>query len=263
MLKFELQTAIEAAKVAEKKILEIYHTPFDVEIKEDNSPVTQADKCADAIIREILSHAFPEDGFLTEESADTPERFGKKRIWIVDPVDGTREFVSRNGEFTTNIALCEGHEIVLGVINVPTTGVLYYAIKGEGAFRLEPGKEAVRIHVSDRTESLRCMRSVSFFQPSEAVYMKENASRFEGEAMPVGAALKFARIAAGSCDFFVRLSNGTKEWDVAPGDLIVQEAGGFMVEPNGKNFTYNREDVYNRNGYLVGNILQPWMLTVK
>ena len=260
MMKYELEVAIKAAKVAEKEILAVYHTPFDVEIKEDNSPVTQADKKADEIIRDILSHAFPEDGFLTEESADTPERFNKKRIWIVDPVDGTKEFVSRNGEFTTNIALCQDHEIVLGVINVPTSGVIYYAIKGQGAFRLEPGKEPVQIHVSSRKENLRSARSISFFQPSEAAYMKNNRFHFEGDAKPVGAALKFARIAEGTFDFFVRLSNGTKEWDVAPGDLIVREAGGFMVEPSGSNFRYNREDVYNRNGYLVGNALQPWML---
>ena len=104
------------------------------------------------------------------------------------------------------------------------------------------------------------MRSISFFQPSEASYMRSNARHFAREAKPVGAALKFARIAEGSQDFFIRLSNGTKEWDVASGDLIVREAGGFMLEPNGVPFVYNREDVYNRNGYLVGNILQPWML---
>ncbi len=260
MLERELKVAIEAAKKAEEAILEVYRTPFEVEIKEDNSPVTLADKRADDIIRGILSEAFPEDGFLTEESADTPERFKKKRIWIVDPVDGTKEFVSKNGEFTTNVALCENHEIILGIINVPNSGVLYYAIKGQGAYRVDPGCEPVRIHVDGRKENLRCMRSISFFQPAEAQYMRENVSHFHGDAKPVGAALKFARIAEGNQDFFIRLSTGTKEWDVASGDLIVKEAGGFMLEPSGVSFTYNREDVYNRNGYIVGNILQPWML---
>lgn len=260
MLERELKVAIEAAKKAEEAILEVYRTPFEVEIKEDNSPVTLADKRADDIIRGILSEAFPEDGFLTEESADTPERFKKKRIWIVDPVDGTKEFVSKNGEFTTNIALCENHEIILGIINVPNRGVLYYAIKGQGAYRVDPGCEPIRIHVDGRKENLRCMRSISFFQPAEAHYMRVHNAHFQGNAKPVGAALKFARIAEGSQDFFIRLSTGTKEWDVASGDLIVNEAGGFMLEPSGSPFKYNREDVYNRHGYLVGNVFLPWML---
>lgn len=263
MLEFELKNAINAAKVAEKAILDVYNTPFEVEIKEDNSPVTKADKMADEIIRDILSKAFPDDGFLTEESADTPERLTKKRIWIVDPVDGTKEFVSRNGEFTTNIALCEDHEIVLGIINCPVKNTLFYAIKGQGAFRLEDGKDPVRIHVSSKLDGFLPLRSISFFRPSEARYMRSNAHHFICEAVPTGAALKFARIAEGSADFFIRLSGGTKEWDVAPGDLLVREAGGFMVEPSGAQFHYNREDVYNRNGYIVGNKLQPWMLDIR
>ena len=260
MLTKELEAALQAAKKAEVKILEVYAEPFDVEIKEDNSPVTKADKMADEIIRAHLSSLFPEDGFLTEESTDTAERFSKKRIWIVDPVDGTKEFVSRNGEFTTNIALCENGQIILGVINVPTLGKTYYAIKGQGAFRINKDGSTDRIHVSDKSEGLITMRSISFFKPEEEQYMAKHHEHFEGDPRPVGAALKFAALAEGSTDFFVRLSSGTKEWDVAPGDLLVHEAGGFMCEPDGKEFIYNRKDVYNRKGYLMGNKLQAWML---
>ena len=256
----ELAAAIEAAKKAEVAILEVYAKPFEVEIKEDDSPVTIADKTADEIIRGHLAPLFPEDGFLTEEIEDNPSRHEKKRVWIVDPVDGTKEFVSRNGEFTTNIALCVDHEIVVGVINLPTQGILFYAVKGQGAYRLDADGKVTRIHVSDRVDHLRCMRSISFFQPREALFLKNNATYFEGEPKPVGAALKFAALAEGRCDFFIRLSGCTKEWDVAPGDLIVNEAGGFMVQPDGTPFRYNREDVYNRAGYVMGNKLQPWML---
>ena len=126
----ELDAAIAAAKKAEPHILRVYHSSFDVEIKEDASPVTEADKGADEIIRAYLAGIFADDGFLTEESKDTGDRLRKKRIWIVDPVDGTKEFVSRNGQFTTNIALAEDHQVVVGVINAPTLGVLYYAVKG-------------------------------------------------------------------------------------------------------------------------------------
>lgn len=262
MLEKELQTALTAAKEAEKAILEVYHTPFDVEIKEDNSPVTQADKRADDIIRNVLSKCFTDDGFLTEESADTPERFQKKRIWIVDPVDGTKEFVSRNGEFTTNIALCEDGQIILGVINVPTLGITFYAIKGQGAYRINKDGSTDRLHVTERKNNLRTMRSISFFLPNEAAFMERNAVRLEGEARPVGAALKFCLLASGEAEFFIRLSGGTKEWDVAAGDLLVKEAGGFVCEPTGEDFHYNRKDVYNRRGYVMGNALQDWMLDI-
>ena len=263
MLEFELESAIQAIKEAEKAILEVYSRPFEVEIKEDKSPVTEADKKADEIIRAYLSKRFPEDGFLTEESADTPERFQKKRIWIVDPVDGTKEFVSRNGEFTTNVALAENGEIILGLINVPTKGDLYYAILGQGAFKLGKDGSLTRLHVSLRRDGLIPMRSISFFQPEEERFMKENAAHFSCEAWPTGAALKFAKLAEGTCDFFFRASSGTKEWDVAAGDLLVREAGGFVTEPSGQRFVYNRKDVYNRNGYLMGNFHQPWMIIKK
>lgn len=253
MYEKELQAAIEAAKLAQEKILEIYHTSFEVEIKEDDSPVTLADKTADKMIRDYLAPLFPKYGFLTEESVDTGERFHKKAIWIVDPVDGTKEFVSRNGQFTTNIALCVDNEIVVGVINAPTLDTVYFAVKGEGAYRQRKGEEKERIHVSDRISSLRTLRSVSFFKPEEKAFYEKHKDLFEGEAKPVGAALKFCAIAEGEADFFIRISGGTKEWDVAPGDLLVHEAGGIMVEPNGKPFTYNRVDVYNRNGYLIAN----------
>ncbi len=259
MFEKELAAAIEAAKKAEVAILEVYAKPFDVEIKSDDSPVTEADKKADEIIRAHLSSLFPTDAFLTEESADTPERLSTRRLWIVDPVDGTKEFVSRNGEFTTNIALCLDHEIVVGVINAPLLGITYFAVKGEGAYRLNKDGSKTRLQVSPRTDGLLAMRSISHFRDAEAAFMDQNAAHFMGEPVAVGAALKFAALAEGRLDFFIRLSSGTKEWDVAPGDLLVKEAGGFMVEPSGKSFTYNREDVYNRNGYIMGNILQGWM----
>ena len=249
----ELQAAIAAAKKAEPHILSVYNTPFDIEIKEDDSPVTAADKGADEIIRAYLAGIFKDDGFLTEESQDTGERLQKRRIWIVDPVDGTKEFVSRNGQFTTNIALAVDHEIVVGVINAPTLGILYYAVKGEGAYRMDKDGKITRLHVSERTSNLRALRSISFFNEKEKAFMAKHQDAFEGEARPIGAALKFCTIAEGNAEFFYRISGGTKEWDVAPGDLIVTEAGGVMLQPNGEPFRYNREDVYNRDGYIMAN----------
>ena len=249
----ELNAAIEAVKLAQVHILKVYATPFEVEIKSDDSPVTAADKGADDILRAYLGKRFPAYGFLTEESQDTDERFAKEYIWIIDPVDGTKEFVSRNGQFTTNVALAKNGEVVLGVINAPTLGICYYAIKGEGAFRIEKDGKVTPIHVSSRDDHLRALRSISFFKEEEKKFMEEHAVSFEGEPRMVGAALKFCAIAEGSADFFYRCSSGTKEWDVASGDLIVKEAGGYMAEPDGHEFTYNRKDVYNRKGYVVAN----------
>lgn len=248
-----LKDMMEAALQADVWIKKVYAMDFPVEIKEDNSPVTEADKGADEIIRAYLSARYPEAGFLTEESSDDGSRFSKRAIFIVDPVDGTKEFVSRNGQFTTNIAYCVDHEIVVGVIRVPLFNVTYYAIKGQGAFRQEDGKEPVRIHVSDRTTHLRACRSISHVMDGEREFYERHKDLIDGEPVPIGAARKFCMIAEGSYDIFVRYSGGTKEWDIAPGDLIVTEAGGVMCEPDGKRFTYNRQDVYNRKGYMLAN----------
>ena len=130
----ELQAAIEAGLLAKKKILEIYHQHFDVEIKSDNSPVTIADKNADEIIRKYLSEKFPSHAFLTEESTDNLERLKNDFVWIVDPVDGTKDFVAKDDQFTTNIALAYKHKVVVGVVIAPARDELYFATAGNGAF---------------------------------------------------------------------------------------------------------------------------------
>src|SRR5574344_1329917 len=147
----ELQVAIKAGLAAQKEILVIYNQNFDVEIKEDNSPVTLADKNADRIIREILGKAFPKYAFLTEESEDDKSRLSNDYVWIVDPVDGTKDFVAHNGEFTINIALAYKHVAVLGVILIPVTGEIYYAIQNEGSFYLkDKDSKPIRIHCNDK-----------------------------------------------------------------------------------------------------------------
>ena len=263
MYEKELKAMIRAAKIAEKHILKIYSTNFEVEIKSDDSPVTEADKGADKIIREELGKEFPEYGFLTEESKDTGERFAKEDIFIVDPVDGTKDFVARDGQFCTNIALAHRGEVVAGVINLPAQGRTYFASKGNGAFAMEKDGTIRPIHVSDRKSHLRSLRSISFFNEAEKEFYATHASSFEGEAEPVGAAYKFCLIADGSKDFFVRKGAGTKEWDVAAGDIILSEAGGIMVQPDGAPFRYNRHDVYNRQGYVMANCRENLFLGLK
>ncbi len=258
MYQKEIEAMIKAAREAEKIIMEIYATDFAVEIKSDDSPVTAADKGADAIIREVLGKAFPTYGFLTEESRDTKKRLSKRDVFIVDPVDGTKEFVNRNGEFCTNIALAHDHEIVAGVINVPAKNTLYYASKGEGAYRIDPDGSIHKIHVSDRKDNLRCVMSRSFLLPEEVALLNKHNDKIT-KSWSAGAAVKYCTIAQGDAEISFRMSQGTKEWDTAAGDILLQEAGGMMVKMDGTRYTYNREDVYNRDPYELLNSMDNFL----
>ena len=135
MYERELEVALKAVNSVRELILEIYNSDnLGVEIKEDQSPVTKADKAADKKIREILSGAFPLYSLLTEESVDDKSRLKNDYVWIVDPIDGTKDFVAKNGEFTINIGLSHNHKAVLGVILIPVTGEIYYGVEGLGSF---------------------------------------------------------------------------------------------------------------------------------
>ena len=247
----ELKEAIIAGKLAQVKIMEIYNRGFDVEIKEDDSPVTIADKTADRIIKEHLQKAFPTHAFLTEESEDNKDRLNNDYVWIVDPVDGTKDFVAKDGGFTTNIALAYKHEVVVGVVVVPVTGEIYFATKDGGAFHDVNGV-ITKIHVNDKTEDLTVLRSVFHFNEKEQALIEKHSDKIKHIAK-FGSSLKPCKIAEGLAEITYRISGGTKEWDTAAFQIIVEEAGGFVLEPNGNRLTYNREDVYNRNGYIVVN----------
>lgn len=251
MYQKELEAAIEAGLKAKEKILEIYHTHFDVEIKSDNSPVTQADKLADQIIRETLSNKFPTYAFLTEESEDNLERRKNDYVWIVDPVDGTKDFVAKDDEFTTNIALAYKGEVVVGVVFAPALDVYYYATKNEGSFKVSKGV-VTPIHVNAKTNDLTVLTSV-FHQTKNELDMISKYQDKIKNVEKVGSSLKACRIAEGLAEITYRLSDGTKEWDTAAMQLIVEEAGGVMVKPNGDRIIYNRVDVYNREGYVITN----------
>lgn len=251
----ELEVAIEAARLAMPGIMAIYNTPFEVEIKEDNSPVTAADKGADEVIRNYLHKNFPEYGMLTEESEDSEERLSKDLIWIVDPVDGTKDFVARDGEFTTNIGLAYKGQVVVGVVSVPVTGEIYYASKGNGAYYDNGKGQVEKIHVNDKTSDLTLLTSKFHVNELELKYLedhKDKITKREG----YGSAIKPCRIARGLAEITLRFSNGTKEWDTAASQCIVEEAGGLFIKPDGKPLTYNRKDVYNREGYYVLNRIE-------
>ena len=254
----QLQAAIEAGVKAIAGILQIYNSDFDVEIKEDESPVTLADKNADKVIREHLHAKFPAYAFLTEESEDDPSRLNNDFVWIVDPVDGTKDFVARDGGFTTNIALAYKHEAVVGVVVVPLTGEIYYAAKGMGAFYQKDGV-VTKIHVNDKLDNLTCYRSVFHSKQNEEDMIKKHSDKIK-VIEKWGSALKPCRIAQGLGEITYRLSDGTKEWDTAASQVIVEQAGGIFLDTKGNRIMYNREDVYNRIGYVICNRIENFLL---
>ena len=253
-----LKGAIEAANLAKVKILEIYHTNFDVEIKSDNSPVTMADKAADSIIQKYLREKFPNTAFLTEESDDDLSRLDNDLVWIIDPIDGTKDFVAKDDEFTTNIALAYKHDLVVGVVSVPATGEIYYATKDGGAF-YQKGDLVERMHVNNKTKDLVCFTSVFHFNAQEDAIIK-SCSDFISTTKKLGSSIKVCEIAHGNGEVTFRITPNTKEWDTAACQIILEEAGGVMVEPDGNRLMYNRKDVYNRNGYVAANLKQNLFL---
>ena len=254
----QLEAAIEAGVKAIKGILEIYNTDFSVEIKDDNSPVTMADKNADKVIRDYLHKKFPTYAFLTEESTDDISRLDNDFVWIVDPVDGTKDFVAKDGGFTTNIALAYKHEAVVGVVVVPLTGEVYFAAKGLGAFYRKDGLTK-RIHVNDKIENITVYKSVFHSKPNEDAVIEKHSDKIT-KIEKWGSALKACRIAQGLGELTYRLSDGTKEWDTAASQVIVEQAGGVFLTPKKQRMMYNREDVHNREGYLICNRIENFLL---
>lgn len=254
-----LNAAIEAAKKAQEVILKVYHQNFDVEIKEDDSPVTIADKMADEIIRNYLKDLFPNHAFLTEESEDNFSRLDNDYVWIIDPVDGTKDFIAKDDEFTTNIALAYKHEIVVGVICVPAKDEIYYASKGNGSYYLKNNESSVRIHANDKDDNLICLTSVFHLNKDEENLIEKHKDKI-CHVKKAGSSLKACYIAHGKAELSYRMSPNTKEWDTAASEIIVSEAGAVMVKPNLEKMTYNRKDVYNREGYIIANKIENILL---
>ena len=254
----QLNAAIEAGVKAIEGILKIYNSDFSVEIKEDDSPVTLADKNADKVIRECLHSKYPDYAFLTEESTDDLSRLDNDYVWIVDPVDGTKDFVAKDGGFTTNIALAYKHEAVVGVVVVPLTGEIYFAAKGLGAFYRKDGV-TTQIHVNDKLKDLIVYKSVFHSKPEEDAVIEKYKDRIS-KTEKWGSALKPCRIAQGLGELTLRLSDGTKEWDTAASQVIVEQAGGVFLDTQRKRIMYNREDVHNRIGYVICNRIENFLL---
>ena len=259
MYKEELNKMLEAGREASKNIMKYYNEGFHTEYKDDDSPVTEADKTSDILIRNILSKAFPTYAFLTEESRDDKSRLNNDYVFIIDPLDGTEDYVHKDGQFTTNIALAYKHEIVVGVVAIPMTGEIYYAVKGEGAYKIDKDGNVIKLHVSSKTSDLTCFRSVYHFAEKEKETVEKHKDKITN-VVKKGSSLKACLIAEGKGEISYRLTSGTKEWDTAAFDLIVQESGGYVVKLDGTRMTYNREDVRNLDPYVIVNKLENILL---
>jgi 3'(2'), 5'-bisphosphate nucleotidase len=225
-------------------IMRIYDGAFSVQHKDDNSPLTLADLESQHVIAAGLARLTPDIPVLSEESAQSPweERKQWKELWVVDPLDGTREFVKRNGEFTINIALVVDHEPLLGVVAAPAQGLLYWGAAGVGAFSRHHGAPQIAIHTSAPEIPLRVIGSRSHASAETASYL----SGLGPHVMTgIGSSLKFCLIAEGRADLYPRFGP-TSEWDTAAGQALLEAAGGHVTRPDGHRLRYNcRETLLN------------------
>jgi 3'(2'), 5'-bisphosphate nucleotidase len=238
------QGLMPIAARAGEAIMRVYAGGFAVERKADDSPLTLADLESQRTIIDGLERLTPGVPILSEESAQAPweERRNWREVWVVDPLDGTREFVKRNGEFTVNIALVVDHEPVLGVILAPARDVLYWGGRGLGACRRRGAAAAEGIHTGTPGNPLRVVGSRSHASPATAGYL-DRLGRYETRS--IGSSLKFCLVAEGSADLYPRFGP-TSEWDTAAGQAILEAAGGFVTRLDGHRLRYNcRESLIN------------------
>jgi len=258
VLKTNLETAIKASLEAGKVIMEVYDTAFDVEIKEDKSPLTQADKQANTVINSYLIPT--EIPVISEENKQIDYAIRKdwQTCWVVDPVDGTKEFIKRNGEFTVNIALVQNGKPQLGVIYVPATKTLYYAdVEEQKAFKAELPNHNVSIDEvlklskplqpkQNTSNTIQVVGSRSHMNQDTLDFVEDlKAQGKEVEIVSKGSSLKFCLVAEGLADVYPRYAP-TMEWDTAAGQAICNAVGlNVISKENNQPLTYNKENLLN------------------
>jgi 3'(2'), 5'-bisphosphate nucleotidase len=229
---------------AGEAIMQVYGAEFSVQHKLDESPLTLADLESQRIIIEGLGRLTPDIPILSEESAQAPwtQRRGWRELWVVDPLDGTREFVKRNGEFTINIALIVEHEPLLGIVAAPARQLLYWGAAGTGAYRRAGDAPPSKIQVATPRRPLRVVGSRSHASARTQAYLATLGGHVtEG----VGSSLKFCMVAEGAAELYARFGP-TSEWDTAAGQALLEAAGGHVTRLDGHRLRYNcRESLVN------------------
>jgi 3'(2'), 5'-bisphosphate nucleotidase len=254
MNSIKIQSLINIAGKAGEVILEIYNdSDFSkvVDFKTDNSPLTLADKASHNVIVEALNEIYPDIPLISEEGQqyEYEERKDWERFWLIDPLDGTKEFIKRNGEFTVNIALIENGSPIMGVVYTPVKDICYYGEKGAGAFMIIRDHEEP-LEVNNSETKKVAVRSKSHPSPEEEVVLERYGVK---ESISVGSSLKFCMVAEGKADIYYR-HGPTMEWDTAAGQAVLEAAGGKVFQGNTEEtpFTYNKKSLLNGSFLCVG-----------
>ncbi len=249
----ELDAARAAVLAAGQVIRRHYQAgPLAVDDKVDGSPVTRADLEANEVILGVLAERFPGDRVLSEESADDPARLERSRVWIVDPLDGTRDFVARTGDFAVHVALAVEGRAAVAAVYQPVGDRLYTAIAGDGA-TVTTGGASRALAVSRCADPEAARIGVTRMAPSAALTRFLAETGAGARAVTIGASIKMLALAEGTVDATVCLHGREKEWDTCAPGLIVTEAGGRVTDLDGVELRYNRADVRLSTGILMSN----------
>jgi 3'(2'), 5'-bisphosphate nucleotidase len=250
----DMHHVITIAKQAGEKIMQIYQKDFSVEVKEDQSPLTEADLASHHLICVKLSKLYPDIPILSEESADTFKLQDENACyWCVDPLDGTKEFIKKNDEFTVNIALIQNQQPILGVIGVPAKNLVYAAVKAEGAFKQQDDNELQKIQVKPQDPD-HLIFAVSRSHLDDQT--KKMVDEYQAQMLQAGSALKLAYVAEGLVDVYPRFGP-TMLWDVAAGQCLIEEAGGEVLwADNHHPMTYDIHHMKNDSFIAMNKTLQ-------
>jgi 3'(2'), 5'-bisphosphate nucleotidase len=253
----ELEVATELARAAGAILLQHYHSPFLVEQKvnalKELEEVTAADREANELIVRRLAIEFPDDGILAEESADTELRLEKARVWMIDPMDGTKNFIKRDGDFAVQIGLAVNGESVAGVVYQPVRDVLYRAARETGSWIQAPGKDATRMSVSDVVAPHEMVLASSRSHRSPRMERVVSSFGFKDEVRRGSVGVKIGLITEQEADLYLHLSPSTKQWDTCAPEIILTEAGGRLTDLFGQTLRYNGVRIDNRNGIVATN----------
>ena len=238
-----LPEVLKIADVASEKVMSIYMTDFKVDYKADESPITAADIASHNVIVEGLRNLSQDIPILSEEGAEIPwsERKHWQRFWLIDPIDGTKDFTQRTGEFTVNIALIENGEPILGVVTAPALKEAYWGLRGEGAYKRDNTGHVQRISVAPPGEAKRVVASKNHLNEDTKAFIDKLGAH---ELVQAGSSLKFCKIAEGHADIYPRLAP-TCEWDTGAAHAVLLAAGGKVETLEGKPLQYGKEDVLN------------------
>lgn len=258
-----LPSILDLAEDAGRRIMDVYSGEYYIEHKENNTPVTDADYAAHHAILAGLAVLTPDLPALSEESEDIPfeQRSQWQTYWLIDPLDGTREFIKRNGEFTVNIALIHRHEAILGVIHAPVSGISYYAHHHHGAFKRARDGQVTRIHVQPNiSRPPRVAGSRSYNCDSLRPFLQKIGDH---ELINMGSSLKSCLVAEGKVDIYPRFGP-TCEWDTAAAQCIVEEAGGHFTDTQLQPLRYNTKDsLLNPHFIVFGDAQHNWRACIE